>query len=128
MYTIFFTINCVEQLTFYKTFVNQLQFKQLIFFLSKSETAWNTCTADDFLFLTSFHFICQLLDLHWAVDIFVSTSFFELSNFEQLSISQISKKLFLNIKKNNNNKSVKDIVCLSFIFHYCASVSSHGCD
>ncbi len=35
MYTIFFTINCVEQLTFSKTFVNQLQFKQLIFFCLK---------------------------------------------------------------------------------------------
>ena len=35
MYTIFFTINCVEQLTFFKTFVDQLQFKQLIFFCLK---------------------------------------------------------------------------------------------
>jgi hypothetical protein len=35
MYTIFFTINCVEQLTFSKTFVDQLQFKQLIFFCLK---------------------------------------------------------------------------------------------
>ena len=87
MYTIFFTINCVEQLTFYKTFVDQLQFKQLIFFWSKSETARNTRTADDFWFSTNFHFFCQLLDLRWAVDIFVSTSFFKLSNFEQLIFS-----------------------------------------
>ena len=87
MYTIFFTINCVEQLTFSKTFVDQLQFEQLICFLSKSETAWNTRTADDFWFSTSFHFFCQLLDLRRAVDIFVSTSFFELSNFKQLIIS-----------------------------------------
>jgi hypothetical protein len=35
MYTIFFTINCVEQLTFSKTFVDQLQFKQFIFFCLK---------------------------------------------------------------------------------------------
>ena len=35
MYTIFFTINCVEQLTFSKTFIDQLQFKQLIFFCLK---------------------------------------------------------------------------------------------
>jgi hypothetical protein len=35
MYTIFFTINCVEQLTFSKTFVDQLQFEQLIFFCLK---------------------------------------------------------------------------------------------
>jgi hypothetical protein len=48
MYTIFFSINCVEQLTFSKTFVDQLQFEQLMFFLSKSETAQNTLTADDF--------------------------------------------------------------------------------
>jgi hypothetical protein len=35
MYTIFFTINCVEQLTFSKTLVDQLQFEQLIFFCLK---------------------------------------------------------------------------------------------
>ena len=35
MHTIFFTINCVEQLTFSKTFVDQLQFEQLIFFCLK---------------------------------------------------------------------------------------------
>ena len=43
MYTIFFTINCVEQLTFSKTFVNHLQFKQLIFFWLKVkliESSW----------------------------------------------------------------------------------------
>jgi hypothetical protein len=34
-YTIFFTINCVEQLIFYKIFVDQLQFKQLIFLCLK---------------------------------------------------------------------------------------------
>ena len=28
MYTIFFTIHCVKQLTFFKTFVDQLQFEQ----------------------------------------------------------------------------------------------------
>ncbi len=37
MYTIFFTINCVEQLTFSKTFVDQMQFEQLIFFCLKVE-------------------------------------------------------------------------------------------
>ncbi len=74
-------------MTFSKTFVDQLQFKQLIFFWSKSETARNTRTADDFWFSTNFHFFCQLLDLRWAVDIFVSTSFFKLSNFEQLIFS-----------------------------------------
>ena len=35
MYTIFFTINCVVQLTFSKTFVDHLQFEQLIFFCLK---------------------------------------------------------------------------------------------
>jgi hypothetical protein len=35
MYTIFFTINCVEQLTFSTTFVEHLIFKQLIFFCLK---------------------------------------------------------------------------------------------
>ncbi len=33
--SILFTINCVEQLTFSKTFVEQLQFEQLIFFWLK---------------------------------------------------------------------------------------------
>ena len=59
----------------------------LYLFLSKSETTQNTPGADDFWFSTSFHFFCQLLNLRLAVDIFVSTSFFELSNFEQLIIS-----------------------------------------
>ncbi len=43
MYTIFFTINCVEQLTFSKTFVDHLQFLQLIFFWLKVkliESSW----------------------------------------------------------------------------------------
>ena len=35
MYTIFFTINCVKQLTFFKTFVDQLQFEQLLIFCLK---------------------------------------------------------------------------------------------
>jgi hypothetical protein len=35
MYTIFFTINCVEQLIFSKTFVDHLQFEQFIFFCLK---------------------------------------------------------------------------------------------
>ncbi len=35
MYTIFFTINCVKQLTFSKTLVDQLQFEQLTFFCLK---------------------------------------------------------------------------------------------
>jgi hypothetical protein len=43
MYTIFFTINCVEQLIFSKTFVDHLQFEQLIFFCLKVkllESSW----------------------------------------------------------------------------------------
>jgi hypothetical protein len=35
MYTIFFTINCVKQLTFFKTFVHQLQFEQSLNFCLK---------------------------------------------------------------------------------------------
>ncbi len=44
MYTIFFTINCVEQLIFSKTFVDHLQFEQLIFFCLKVkllESSWS---------------------------------------------------------------------------------------
>jgi len=43
MYTIFFTINCVEQLTFSTTFVDHLIFEQLIFFRLKVkllESSW----------------------------------------------------------------------------------------
>ena len=43
MYTIFFTINCVEQLIFSKTFVDHLQFEQLKFFCLKVkllESSW----------------------------------------------------------------------------------------
>jgi hypothetical protein len=35
MYTIFFTINCVEQLTFFTTFIDHFIFEQLIFFRLK---------------------------------------------------------------------------------------------
>ncbi len=44
MYTILFTINCVEQLIFSKTFVDHLQFEQLIFFCLKVkllESSWS---------------------------------------------------------------------------------------
>ncbi len=74
MYIIFFTINCVEQLTFFKTFVDQLQFEQLLIFLPKSETARNTRTAEDFRFSTSFQFfdICSngVKQLYFCVDQF----------------------------------------------------------
>jgi hypothetical protein len=87
MYTIFFTINCVKQLTFSKTFVDQMQFEQLIFFLSKSETARNTCTADDFSWflifeqLTRKNIIAQMVSSNNKI---VSSRFFEQSNFEQM--------------------------------------------
>jgi hypothetical protein len=87
MNTIFFTINYVEQLTFYKTFVDQLQFEELIFFCLKVKLLEIHVRQMIFFFLTSFHFFSQLLNLHQAVDIFVLSSFFELSKFEQLIIS-----------------------------------------
>ena len=54
MYTIFCTINCVEQLTFSKTFVYQLQFEQLIFFCLKVK-------------LLEIH-VRQMIFDFWAVD------------------------------------------------------------
>jgi hypothetical protein len=92
MYTIFFTINCVEQLTFFKTFVDQLQFEQLIFFLSKSETARNTRTADDFSWFLIFEQLTKKIIIARMVSSnnkIVSSRFFEQSNFEQMIMTQL---------------------------------------
>ncbi len=80
MYTIFFTINGVEQLKFFKTFVDQLQLSSHYFFCNCSKTNFITGTVDDFRVLTS----C----------IFVSTSFFELLQCEQLNITRLDKLIF----------------------------------
>jgi hypothetical protein len=98
MYTIFFTINCVEQLTFFKTFVDKLQFEQSLIFLSKIETARNTHTAHDFQPVVNFFDICsngveQLF--------FLSSSFFKLSQFEQLNITRLEKKNVQFVKLEN---------------------------
>ncbi len=76
-------------------------------FLSKSETAQNTRTADDFWCSTSFHFFCQLVNLRRLVDIFVSTSFFELSNFEQLIISRWK---YRGLRPNSFKRGVVGVV------------------
>jgi hypothetical protein len=87
MYNIFFTVNCVEQLTFYKTFVDQLQFEQLIFFCLKVKLLKIHVRQMIFDFPQVFTFFVNCSTQCRAVDIFVSTSFFELSNFKQLIIS-----------------------------------------
>jgi len=41
MYTIFFTINSVEQLTFFKSFVKQSKFEQLAVASAQNDTFFN---------------------------------------------------------------------------------------
>ena len=92
MYTIFFTINYVEQLTFFKTFVDQLQFEQSLIFCLKvkcSKSILITCTrtADDFQFLSSCHFFDKLLDMCRPVVIFVSTTFLSYRNLSSWTLN-----------------------------------------
>ena len=69
MYSIFFTIKCVEQLTSFKTFVDQLQFEQSLICCLKVKLLKKNLyyTYGRWLFLTSFHYFWHLLKLCWAV-------------------------------------------------------------
>jgi hypothetical protein len=92
MYTIFFTINCVEQLTFSKNFVDQLQFEQSSICCLKVkllEINFYYTYGRWFLIFNQFSLFFSTAQLRQAVGIFVLTSFFELSQFEQLNISNI---------------------------------------
>ncbi len=92
MYTIFLTINCVKQLTFFKTFVGQLQFEQSLIFCLKVKLLENnfyyTYGRWFLIFnqLSLFFNVCSncFEQLYFCVD-----HFFELLQFEQLNISQI---------------------------------------
>ncbi len=86
MYTIFFTINCVEQFTFSKTFVDHLQFEQLIFFWLKVkliESSWSP-KINRIQPVDKKVTFAQMVSSSWKI---VSTSFFEQTNFEQLIMS-----------------------------------------
>jgi hypothetical protein len=93
MYTIFFILNCVEQLTFSKTFVGHLQFERWYFFDQK----WNWSNPVDSQRLTGYHQLTKKWHLFkWCrpVDKIVATSFFEQWNFEQLIMSQCFHQIF----------------------------------
>ena len=126
MYTIFVTINCVEQLTFFKTFVDQLQFEQSLIFCLKVKLLEN-----DFQYRYGRWFsIFDQLSLFWhllewcrAVVFFVSTSFFELSQFEQLNISHLHPTsnwvvLLICFRKNNNNNIKSEINHWAITFYF----------
>ncbi len=83
MYTIFFAIYCVEQLTFSKTFVDQLQFEQLIFFCLKVKLLKIHVRQMifDFQPVDKKVTFARMVSSKWKI---VSTSFFEQTNFEQL--------------------------------------------
>jgi hypothetical protein len=98
MYTIFFTINCVEQLIFSKTFVDHLQFEQLIFFClkvkllkSSSSPKINWIRAID-----KKNIIARTVSSNNKI---VSSRFFEQSNFEQM-IMTVGNVFRLPIRQN----------------------------
>ncbi len=118
MYTIFFTINCVKQLTFFKTFVNQLQCEQLLIFCLKVKLLKKNFQYTHSRWVSIFEQLSlfdKLLDMCQPVVIFVLTAFFDLSQFEQLNISLLNnihsrfKKIFFQsnailkifLKQNN---------------------------
>jgi hypothetical protein len=128
MYTIFFTINCVEHLTFSKTFVDQLQFEQLIFLCLKVkllESSWspkiNWIRPVD----KKVKFAWIMLS-SWKI---VLTAFFELSNFEQLIMSRIDVMYSPSIHWlhcNISNHSHKDCnLVIKYILPYFKNSKSH---
>ncbi len=89
MYTIFFIINCVEQLSFFKSFVNQLQFKQSLIFCLKVKLLkinFDYTHGRWFSIFEQLSLFDKLLDMCCPAVVFVLTTFFELSQFEQLNI------------------------------------------
>ena len=131
MYTIFFTINCVEQLTFFKAFVDQLKFEQTLIFCLKVkllDIIFQYTYGRWFLIFDRFSLFCQLLNLRRAVDIFMSTSFFELSNFEQLIISRLlpfypGNKVFWDI----SNQNIRPFFFRGLFFNRSCIVFIHLC-
>ena len=94
MYTIFFTINCVEQLTFSTTFVEHLIFEQLIFFCLKVkllEIHVRQMIFHDFWFSSNWqNIIARTVSSNNKI---VSSRFFEQSNFEQMIMTHLMVKL-----------------------------------
>jgi hypothetical protein len=87
MYTIFFTINCVKQLTFSTTFVNHLIFEQLIFFRQKVKLL----KSSDSQRLTGFKQLTRkiiIARMESSNNKIMASRFFEQSNFEQMIMTQ----------------------------------------
>ena len=92
MYTIFFTINCVcRAVVIFQNLCRANAIRAVNIFLSKSETARNTRTADNFsLFLifeqlTRKNIIAQMVSSNNKT---VLSRFFEQSNFEQMIMTR----------------------------------------
>jgi hypothetical protein len=89
MHTIFFTINCVEQLTFSKTFVDQLQFEQLKFFCLKVKLL-NIHVRQmifDFRAVDKKVTFGRTVSSKWKI---VSSRFFEQTIFEQMIMTRFN--------------------------------------
>jgi hypothetical protein len=125
MYTIFFTINCVEQLTIFKTFVNQLQCEQLLIFCLKVKLLKNNFQYTYSRWVSIFEQLSlfdKLLDMCQPVVIFVLTAFFELLQFEQLNISLLNnfhsrlKKNIFSKQCHFKNRSQNDLFSKDWTF------------
>ncbi len=95
MYTIFSTINCVEQLTFSKTFVDQLQFEQLILFFCLKVKLLKIHVRQmilDFWAVDKKVTFAQMVSSKWKI---VSSRFFEQTNFEQMIMTCFEHQLCL---------------------------------
>ena len=100
MYTNFFTINYVEQLTFSKTFVDHLQFEQLIFFCLKVKLL-EIQVRQIFFDCGPFFTFLSFARMVSSNNKIVSSRFFEQSNFEQMIMTLLkmaSFKIWFSIK------------------------------
>ena len=88
MHTIFISIDCVEQLTFFKIFVDHLQFEQSLIFCLKVKLLKIHVRQMIFNFwpVVNFFDICSngVEQLYFCVE-----QFFELLQFEQLNITLV---------------------------------------
>ncbi len=93
---------------FLNSLINQLQFEQSLIFCLKVKLLkinFDYTYGRWFSIFEQLSLFDKLLNMRWPVVIFVSTTFFRLSQFEQLNISR-NKQLHLNSKpKINNSKS-----------------------
>ena len=88
MYTIFFTINCVKQLIFSKTFVDHLQLEQLIFFCLKVKLLKSSWSYS----LTGFRRLSSNNKI-------VSSRFFKQTNFEQMIMTRLNLQNKLEVTR-----------------------------